>query len=94
MGVPIYTSHTVLSANGKDYIDSVTITKVDSKFNPIPGTEKSFSCDSLLIAVGLDPVNEILLKAKEFGFTALAAGDAEEVAEASAAIFSGGNPRV
>ena len=89
MGVPIYTSHTVLSANGKENIESVTIAKVDSKFKPIPGTEKSFACDCLLSAVGLDPVNEILLKAKEFGFTALAAGDAEEVAEASAAIFSG-----
>ena len=89
MGVPIYTFHTVLSANGKDYIESVTIAKVDSKFKPIPGTEKSFACNCLLIAVGLDPVNEILLKAKEFGFTVFAAGDAEEVAEASAAIFSG-----
>jgi sarcosine oxidase, subunit alpha len=89
MGVPIYTSHTVLSANGQDYIESVTIAKVDSKFKPIPGTEKSFACDCILIAVGLDPVNEIFLKAKEFGFTVLAAGDAEEIAEASAAIFSG-----
>jgi len=89
MGVPIYTSHTVLSANGKDYLESVTIAKVDSQFKPIQGSEKSFACDGLLIAVGLDPVNEILLKAKEFGFTVLASGDAEEVAEASAAIFSG-----
>ncbi|HNY99945.1 MAG TPA: FAD-dependent oxidoreductase [Anaerolineaceae bacterium] len=89
MGVPIYTSHTVLSANGTDRVESVTIAKVDSNFKPIPGTERSFECDSLLIAVGLDPVNEFYLKAKEFGMTALVAGDAEEIAEASAAIFSG-----
>ncbi len=89
MGVPIYTSHTVLSANGEDYVESVTIAEVDHHFRPIPGTEKIFACDSLLIAVGLDPVNEFYLKAKEFGLTAYAAGDAEEIAEASAAMFTG-----
>ncbi len=86
MGVPIYTSHTVLSANGTDRVES-GIAKVDSNFKPIPGTERSFECDSLLIAVGLDRSNEFYLKAKEFGMTALVAGDAEEIAEASAAIF-------
>ncbi|HWI64635.1 MAG TPA: FAD-dependent oxidoreductase [Symbiobacteriaceae bacterium] len=89
MGVPIYTSHTILSANGKEAVESVTIARVDEKFRPIPGTEKSFACDTILIAVGLDPVNEFYLKAKEFGMTVFAAGDAEEIAEASAAIFSG-----
>jgi len=89
MGVPIYTSHTVLSANGRDKVGSITIAKVDSNFKPIPGTEKSFECDSVLVAVGLDPVNEFYLKAIDFGLTAFVAGDAEEIAEASAAIFSG-----
>lgn len=89
MGVPIYTSHTILSANGTDAVESVTIAQVDEKFRPIPGTEKSFACDTILIAVGLDPVNEFYLKAKEFGMTVFASGDAEEIAEASAAIFSG-----
>jgi thioredoxin reductase/Fe-S-cluster-containing hydrogenase component 2/bacterioferritin-associated ferredoxin len=89
MGVPIYTSTTVLSANGTDRVESVTVAQVDNKFQPIPGTERSFECDSLLIAVGLDPVNEFFVKAKEFGMTAFAAGDAEEIAEASAAMFSG-----
>jgi ferredoxin len=42
-----------------------------------------------LIAVGLDPVDEFYKKAKEFGIPAYAAGDADEVAEASAAMFSG-----
>ncbi len=89
MGVPIYTSHTVLSANGTDYVESVTIAQVDDRFRPISGTEQTFACDSLLIAVGLDPVNEFYLKAKEFGLTTFAAGDAEEIAEASAAMFTG-----
>ncbi len=89
LGVPIYTSHTVLSANGKEAVESVTIAKVDGRFRPVPGTEKSFACDTLLIAVGLDPVDEFYDKAREFGLKAFAAGDAEEIAEASAAIFSG-----
>jgi NADPH-dependent 2,4-dienoyl-CoA reductase/sulfur reductase-like enzyme/Pyruvate/2-oxoacid:ferredoxin oxidoreductase delta subunit len=89
MGVPIYTSHTILSANGTESVESVTVARVDEKFQPIPGTERSFACDTVLIAVGLDPVNEFYVKAKQFGLNVFAAGDAEEIAEASAAIFSG-----
>jgi NADPH-dependent 2,4-dienoyl-CoA reductase/sulfur reductase-like enzyme/Fe-S-cluster-containing hydrogenase component 2/bacterioferritin-associated ferredoxin len=89
LGVPISTSHTVVSANGANTLESVTIARVDEKFRPVPGTERSFDCDTLLIAVGLDPVNEFYEKAREFGLPAFAAGDAEEIAEASAAIFSG-----
>jgi NADPH-dependent 2,4-dienoyl-CoA reductase/sulfur reductase-like enzyme/Fe-S-cluster-containing hydrogenase component 2 len=88
-GVPIYTSHTILSANGQDSVESVTIVQVDHDFKPIPGTEKSFECDTVLIAVGLDPVDEFYHKAQEFGMVAYAAGDAEEIAEASAAMFTG-----
>lgn len=89
MGVPIYTSHTILSANGKDRVESVTIAQVDENFKPIKGTEKSFECDCVLIAVGLDPVNEFHQKAIQYHLPSFVAGDAEEIAEASAAIFSG-----
>jgi sarcosine oxidase subunit alpha len=89
MGVPIYTSHTILSANGQDKVESVTIAQVDSQFQPILGSERSYECDSVLIAVGLDPVNEFYLKACDFGMKVFSAGDAEEIAEASAAIFAG-----
>ncbi len=89
MGVPIYTSHTILSANGDDKVESVTIARVDERFKTVPGSEKSFQCDAVLIAVGLNPVNEFYQKAHEFGFSAFSAGDAEEIAEASAAMFSG-----
>jgi NADPH-dependent 2,4-dienoyl-CoA reductase/sulfur reductase-like enzyme/ferredoxin len=89
MGVPIYTSHTIVSANGQDSVESVTIAQVDGKFRPIAGTERSFACDTVLIAVGLDPVDEFYHKAREFDLVAFAAGDAEEIAEASAAMFSG-----
>ena len=88
-GVPIYTSHTILSANGQESVESVTIAQVDENFRAIPGTEKSFECDTVLIAVGLDPVDEFYRKARDFGMVAYAAGDAEEIAEASAAMFTG-----
>jgi sarcosine oxidase, subunit alpha len=89
MGVPIYASHTILSANGCEAVESVTVARVDERFRPVAGTERSFECDTVLIAVGLDPVDEFLRSAREIGLPVYAAGDAEEIAEASAAIFSG-----
>ncbi len=89
MGVPIYTSHTILSANGVSGVESVTIAQVNDTFQPIPGSERSFACDCVLIAVGLDPVDEFYHKARAYKLQAYVAGDAEEIAEASAAIFSG-----
>ncbi|NHJ05028.1 MAG: sulfurtransferase [Candidatus Heimdallarchaeota archaeon] len=88
-GVPIYTSHTIISANGKDKVESITIAKLDENWNPIAGTEKIFMCDTILIAVGLSSVDEFYRKAKDFGMNVWVAGDAEEIAEASAAIFTG-----
>lgn len=89
MGVPVYTRHTILSANGRDEVESVTIAAVDEQFRPVPGTERTFACDTVLVAVGLDPVDELYRRACAFGMRAFVAGDAEEIAEASAAIFSG-----
>lgn len=89
LGVPIYTSHTILRADGKDKVESVTIAQVDENYHPISGTEKTIPCDGVLIAAGLNPVNEFYVQAQEFRFNVFSAGDAEEIAEASAAIVSG-----
>ena len=89
LGVPIYTSHTVLSANGTDRVESVTIARVDDKFRPIAGSERTFACDTLLIAVGLDSIAEFTAEAKVAGLPVFAAGDAAEIAEASSAMFNG-----
>jgi len=89
LGVPIYTSHTVLNADGEREVESVTMARIDENWRPIPGTEKTFECDTVLVAVGLDPVDEFIHKAQEFGLPVFAAGDAEEIAEASAAMFTG-----
>jgi Fe-S-cluster-containing hydrogenase component 2/bacterioferritin-associated ferredoxin len=89
LGVPVWTSHTVLRAEGKERVERVVISAIDENFNPVPGTARSFEIDTLLIAVGLSPVDELLQKAREYGMKVYAAGDADEIAEASAAIFSG-----
>ena len=89
LGVPIYTNHTVIRVDGKDSVESITIGKLSKDGKILPGSEKSFDCDTVLIAVGLNPVNEFYEKAIEFGIQARIAGDAQEIAEASAAIFTG-----
>lgn len=89
LGVPIFTSHTILSANGENVVESVSIAAINEHFMPIQSTEKTFCCDSILVAVGLDPVDEFISKAKEVGLKVFSAGDAQEIAEASAAMFSG-----
>ena len=89
LGVPIYTNHTVISANGQDRVESVTIGKLTDSWDIESGSEKTFACDTLLIAVGLDPVDEFFHKARQFNMKVWVAGDAQEIAEASAAIFTG-----
>ena len=92
LGVPIWTSHTVVRAHAdpeSEHLRSVTIAAVDERFQPVAGTERSFEVDTLLIAVGLSPCDELLLKARELGLRVYGAGDTAEIAEASAAIFSG-----
>lgn len=89
LGVPVFTSHTVVRAEGKEEVTGITIAQCDKNFRPIAGTEKSFEVDTVLIAVGLSSVNELFLQARACGMEVHAAGDSEEIAEASAAIFSG-----
>ncbi|MBI5743444.1 MAG: FAD-dependent oxidoreductase [Elusimicrobia bacterium] len=89
LGIPVYTRHTILRADGKEGLESVTIAAVDEKFRPLPGTEKTFKADTLLIAVGLSSVDEFHAQAREAGMESFVCGDAEEIAEASAAMFSG-----
>ena len=89
LGVPVWTSHTVVCAIGDGKLEKVILSKVDKNFKLISGTEMEFDVDTLLIAVGLSPISEMLEKAKEFGIEAYSAGDADVIAEASAAIFGG-----
>ncbi len=89
LGVPIYTSHTISLANGNKSVSSITIAQIDSNFKVIEGTDKTFECDTILIAVGLESVREFAEEAKIAGLKVYSAGDALEIAEASSAMFNG-----
>lgn len=62
-GIPLQLSHTVINIKGKERVESVTFAKVDENRKPIPGTEKEYPCDTLLLSCGLIPENELSLKA-------------------------------
>lgn len=57
--IPLKLSHTVVDIDGKDRVKSVTIAEVDADGKPIPGTEESYCCDTLLLSCGLIPENEL-----------------------------------
>lgn len=57
--IPLYLSHTVTQIHGNKRVSGVTISQVDSKMQPIKGTERYIECDTLLLSVGLIPENEL-----------------------------------
>ena len=57
--IPLLLSHTITEIIGKHRLEAVVISKVDDDKNPIPGTEQTLECDTLLLSVGLIPENEI-----------------------------------
>jgi sarcosine oxidase subunit alpha len=89
MGVPVYLNTTVLAAGGKNKVEKVTVAEVDDKWNPILETARTYEVDTLLIAAGLSPVDEFYNSAEKYGFNVIKAGDADEIAEASSAMFGG-----
>ena len=59
-GVPFYLSHTIVKAEGEEYVTGVTIAEVDDHFQFILGTEKHFDVDTICLAVGLSPMSQLL----------------------------------
>lgn len=57
--IPLKLSHTVVNIEGKERVTGITIAKVGPDRKPIPGTEEHYSCDTLLLSVGLIPENEL-----------------------------------
>ena len=58
-GIPLKLSHTVVEIKGKERVEGITLAQVDGGNKPIPGTEEFYSCDTLLLSVGLIPENEL-----------------------------------
>lgn len=61
--IPLYLSHTVTEIYGNSRLTGVTISEVDENLKPIAGTEKRYTCDTLILSVGLIPENELSLSA-------------------------------
>lgn len=57
--IPLYLSHTITDIKGKDRLSSIVISQVDDKMQPVQGTEKEFTVDTLLLSVGLIPENTL-----------------------------------
>ncbi len=63
LGVPILTSHTVLSALGKEEVEGAIICRVGKDFKPVPRTARNLKVDTICLAVGLTPLSELLWQA-------------------------------
>lgn len=57
--IPLYLSHTITEVRGKNRVEEVVVSQVDEQRRPIPGTEQTFECDTILLSVGLIPENEL-----------------------------------
>ena len=57
--IPLMLSHTVIDIIGRKRLEAVVVAEVDENRTPIPGTEQTIECDTLLLSVGLLPENEL-----------------------------------
>jgi len=58
-GIPLYLHHMTTQIHGRDRVEGVTIQPMDENNNAIPDIEKFIPCDTVLLAVGLIPENEL-----------------------------------
>ncbi len=63
LGIPIYTRHTILRAEGKEKVERAVVAQIDEHWQPIKGTEKVFDVDVIALSVGLRPSIELLHQA-------------------------------
>ena len=90
--IPLLLSHTVTDIRGLDRLEGITVSEVDQNRKPIPGTEKQFECDTLLLSCGLIPENELSLGAGVILSSATSGAVVDETFETSVpGIFACGN---
>lgn len=58
-GIPVNYNSTIVDIQGKGRVEQVTMARVDENRRPVPGTEETIACDTLLISAGLIPENEL-----------------------------------
>jgi len=57
--IPLLYNHNITKISGKSRVERVTIAATDERKQVIPGTEKEYECDTVLLSVGLIPENEL-----------------------------------
>ena len=57
--IPLHLFTTATEIHGKERVEGVTVSRVDSNLKPIKGTEEYVECDTVLLSVGLIPENEL-----------------------------------
>ena len=58
--IPLHLNHTIIDIHGTERVKAVTIAKINIKtMKPIPETLRTITCDTLILAVGLIPENEL-----------------------------------
>ena len=60
--IPLFLSHTVIKIIGKNRVEAVEVAEVDANKQIIESTKKIYSCDTLLLSVGLLPEIELFSK--------------------------------
>lgn len=61
--IPLLLNHTIIDIQGNQRVEKVVAAKMEKDGKPIPGTEMTMECDTLLLSVGLIPENELSMNA-------------------------------
>ncbi|WP_305787143.1 NAD(P)/FAD-dependent oxidoreductase [Symbioplanes lichenis] len=61
--VPYRTGRAVVAAHGTDRVESVTISRLDGNWSPIPGTDSRIAVDAVCVSHGFVPRSELAIAA-------------------------------
>jgi len=61
--IPLMLRHTIVEIQGRDRVTGVLVADTDENSRPIPGSERLYECDTVILSVGLIPENELSLSA-------------------------------
>jgi sarcosine oxidase subunit alpha len=59
-GIPVVTRHTIVKALGKKKVEGAIVTKLNTNYEHIPGTQRQIECDFICIGVGLNPAYDLV----------------------------------
>jgi sarcosine oxidase subunit alpha len=59
-GIPVVTRHTIVKALGRNRVEGAMVTKLNTDYSPVPGSERRIDCDFICIGVGLIPAYDLV----------------------------------